>query len=36
MPAEIAQIRVPNGEEIPVLIESQLGFDCEVATLIVA
>ena len=36
MPAEIAQIRAANGEEISVLVERQLGFDRQVAALIVA
>src|SRR6266478_7942012 len=36
MSAEIAQIGAADGEEIPLLVERQLGLDREVAPLIVA
>ena len=36
VPTEIAQVRAANGEEIPILVESELRLDREVPALIVA
>ena len=36
MPTEIAQIRAADGEEIPIFVESELGLDGQVATLVIA
>ena len=36
MPAEIAQVRAAHCEEVPILIESELGLDGEIAALIIA
>ena len=36
MPTEIAQVRAAHCEEVPILIERELGLDGEVAALIIA
>ena len=36
MPTEIAQVRATDGEEIPLVIESEFSLDCEIAALIIA